>query len=29
MNDSAQETRTVVVERQISHPPEKLWRALT
>ncbi|MBZ9854073.1 SRPBCC domain-containing protein [Mesorhizobium sp. CA13] len=29
MNDSAAETRTVVVERQISHPPEKLWRALT
>ncbi|RWF41552.1 MULTISPECIES: SRPBCC domain-containing protein [unclassified Mesorhizobium] len=29
MNDRAQETRTVVVERQISHPPEKLWRALT
>ena len=29
MNDSATESRTVVVERQISHPPEKLWRALT
>ncbi|WP_027059762.1 SRPBCC family protein [Mesorhizobium loti] len=29
MNDSAQQNRTVVVERQISHPPEKLWRALT
>ncbi|MCA0000055.1 MULTISPECIES: SRPBCC domain-containing protein [unclassified Mesorhizobium] len=29
MNDSVAETRTVVVERQISHPPEKLWRALT
>jgi uncharacterized protein YndB with AHSA1/START domain len=29
VNDSAAETRTVVVERQISHPPEKLWRALT
>ncbi|MBZ9672486.1 SRPBCC domain-containing protein [Mesorhizobium sp. ES1-3] len=29
MNDSAQETRTVVVEREISHPPEILWRALT
>ncbi|AGB45336.1 SRPBCC domain-containing protein [Mesorhizobium sp. ESP6-5] len=29
MNDSAQQTRTVVVEREISHPPEKLWRALT
>lgn len=23
------ETRSVVVERDISHPPEKLWRALT
>jgi len=29
VNDSATENRTVVVERQISHPPEKLWRALT
>ncbi|TPK92699.1 polyketide cyclase [Mesorhizobium sp. B2-4-12] len=29
MNDSVTENRTVVVERQISHPPEKLWRALT
>ena len=29
MNDSATENRTVVVERQISHSPEKLWRALT
>lgn len=23
------ETRSVVVEREFSHPPEKLWRALT
>jgi uncharacterized protein YndB with AHSA1/START domain len=23
------ETKTVVVEREIPHPPEKLWRALT
>jgi uncharacterized protein YndB with AHSA1/START domain len=23
------ETRTVVVEREMRHPPEKLWRALT
>ena len=23
------ETKTVVVEREFSHPPEKLWRALT
>ena len=29
MNDTASETRTVVVEREIAHPPEKLWRALT
>lgn len=26
---SAAETRTVIVERDIAHPPEKLWRALT
>jgi uncharacterized protein YndB with AHSA1/START domain len=25
----AGETRTVVVERLIAHPPEKIWRALT
>ena len=29
MTNTATETRTVVVEREISHPPEKLWRALT
>jgi len=29
MTDTATETRSVVVEREISHPPEKLWRALT
>jgi uncharacterized protein YndB with AHSA1/START domain len=23
------ETRTVTVERELAHPPEKLWRALT
>ena len=23
------ETRTVIVEREMPHPPEKLWRALT
>jgi uncharacterized protein YndB with AHSA1/START domain len=22
-------TRSVVIERQLSHPPEKIWRALT
>ena len=26
---SASETRSVVVERDIPHPPEKIWRALT
>lgn len=29
MNDAVTETRSVVVEREFSHPPEKLWRALT
>ena len=29
MTDTATATRTVVVEREIPHPPEKLWRALT
>lgn len=27
--NGAVETRTVVVEREIAHAPEKLWRALT
>ncbi len=26
---SSAETRSVVIEREIAHPPEKLWRALT
>jgi len=26
---STAETRSVVVERDISHPPQKIWRALT
>jgi uncharacterized protein YndB with AHSA1/START domain len=26
---TAPETRSVVVEREIAHPPEKIWRALT
>jgi uncharacterized protein YndB with AHSA1/START domain len=26
---TANETRTVVVEREIPYPPEKIWRALT
>lgn len=29
MTDTAIETRSVVVEREIPHAPEKLWRALT
>ena len=29
MTDSATETRSVVLERQLAHPPEKVWRALT
>jgi uncharacterized protein YndB with AHSA1/START domain len=29
MTKSATETRSVIVEREIPHPPEKIWRALT
>jgi uncharacterized protein YndB with AHSA1/START domain len=29
MNDTSAETRSVVVEREIPFPPEKVWRALT
>ncbi|MCG5486661.1 MULTISPECIES: SRPBCC family protein [Sinorhizobium] len=29
MNETSSETRSVVVEREIAHPPEKIWRALT
>ncbi len=29
MNQTATETLSVVVEREIPHPPEKIWRALT
>jgi uncharacterized protein YndB with AHSA1/START domain len=29
MTDTATQTRSVVVEREIAHPPQKLWRALT
>ena len=29
MNEQSTETRAVVVERDIRHPPEKIWRALT
>ena len=29
MTNTAAETLTVVVEREVPHPPEKIWRALT
>ena len=29
MNQPATETRSVIIERQMPCPPEKLWRALT
>ena len=29
MNETSIETQSVVIERDFSHPPEKLWRALT
>ena len=29
MSQSATETRSVVIEREMPHPPEKIWRALT
>ena len=29
MTTTATQTRSVIVEREIAHPPEKLWRALT
>jgi uncharacterized protein YndB with AHSA1/START domain len=29
MNETLAETRSVIVEREIPHPPEKIWRALT
>jgi uncharacterized protein YndB with AHSA1/START domain len=29
MSKPATETRSVIVERDIPHPPEKIWRALT
>jgi uncharacterized protein YndB with AHSA1/START domain len=29
MNEPSTETRSVVVEREIPYPPEKIWRALT
>lgn len=29
MNNPAESTRTLVIERTFPHPPKKLWRALT
>jgi uncharacterized protein YndB with AHSA1/START domain len=29
MNNPATETRSVIIEREIAFPPEKIWRALT
>lgn len=29
MTETSPELRTVVIEREIAHPPEKIWRALT
>ncbi len=29
MSDAATETRSVIVEREMPFPPEKIWRALT
>ena len=29
MNQTSTETLSVVVERELAHPPEKIWRALT
>jgi uncharacterized protein YndB with AHSA1/START domain len=29
MSEETTESRSVVVEREIAHPPEKVWRALT
>jgi uncharacterized protein YndB with AHSA1/START domain len=29
MTEATSETRSVVIERDLPHPPEKIWRALT
>jgi uncharacterized protein YndB with AHSA1/START domain len=29
MNDSANATRSVIIERELPHPAERIWRALT
>jgi uncharacterized protein YndB with AHSA1/START domain len=29
MNETSAQTRSVVIEREVPYPPEKIWRALT
>lgn len=29
MNEASNQTRSVVIERQLAHPPQKIWRALS
>jgi uncharacterized protein YndB with AHSA1/START domain len=29
MTDTSTETRSVIIEREFPHPPERIWRALT
>src|SRR5690348_11367052 len=29
MTEASTDTRSVIVEREFAHPPEKIWRALT
>lgn len=29
MTDTTSETRTLVIEREFAHPPDRVWRALT
>lgn len=29
MTQTSSETRTVIIEREMAHPPEKIWRALS
>ena len=29
MNAPSAEARSVIIERDIAHPPERIWRALT
>ena len=29
MNETSTEARSVIIERELPYPPEKIWRALT